>query len=127
MERGVDQKGIAEIRGAGDQALFGKYNTTAMKRRLGIENAKKPLADFLPTVTLKAKDLAAEMTTVNTLEKDLHHKEPIKQEHIDNNQAVRRAMGERNIYPEHLPPAEDIMQLERRVKKDHKQLEKSQE
>jgi DNA-damage-inducible protein D len=114
MDRDVDQKGIAEIRGAGDQALFGGHNTTAMKRRLGV-SAAKPLADHLPTVTLKAKDLAAEMTTVNTLEKDLHGKAPIKDEHIDNNQAVRRALGERGIQPESLPPAEDTAKLERRL------------
>ncbi len=121
MDRGVDQKGIAEIRGAGDQVLFGGHNTAAMKRQLGVK-AAKPLADYLPTVTLKAKDLAAEMTTVNTLEKDLKYKDPIKREHMNNNAAVRRALGERNIHPEHLPPAEDITQLERRSKNDPSQL-----
>jgi DNA-damage-inducible protein D len=121
MDRDVDQKGIAEIRGAGDQALFGGHNTTAMKQRLGVKTAK-PLADYLPTVTLKAKDLAAEMTTVNTLEKDLKSKDPIKHEHVDNNQAIRHALGERGIRPEQLPPAEDTAKLERRINK-HGKLE----
>lgn len=115
MDRGVDQPGLAEIRGAGDQALFGGHNTTAMKQRLGVKPAK-PLADYLPTVTLKAKDLAAEMTTVNTLEKDLQGKAPIKGEHVGNNQAVRQALLKRGINPELLPPEEDIKKVERRVK-----------
>ncbi|MDB5178254.1 MAG: hypothetical protein JWN01_197 [Patescibacteria group bacterium] len=119
VEHGVDQKGIAEIRGAGDQTLFGGHNTASMKRRLGVKPAK-PLADHLPTVTLKAKDLAAEMTTVNTLEKDLQGKDPIKTEHIDNNQAVRQALGERGIQPERLPAAEDIQKIERRIQKEDK-------
>ncbi len=114
VDRGVDQPGIAEIRGAGDQALFGGHNTASMKHRLGIK-ATQPLADYVPTITLKAKDLAAEMTTVNTLEKDLTGKQPIKGEHVSNNQAVRRALGERGIRPEHLPKAEDVKRLERRL------------
>jgi len=116
MDHGVDQKGIAEIRGAGDQALFGGHNTASMKRRLGVKPAK-PLADYLPTVTLKAKDLAAEMTTVNTLEKDLQGKDPIKYEHVGNNDAVRQALAERGIQPEALPPAEDTTKIGRRLNK----------
>ncbi len=121
MDRGVDQKGIATIRGAGDQALFGGYNTEAMKRQLGIKE-RKPLADHLPTVTLKAKDLATEMTTVKTLEKDLRLSDPIKQEHIDNNRAVRKALADRGIRPEALPPEEDILKVQRRIKSENKKL-----
>jgi DNA-damage-inducible protein D len=116
MDRGVDQKGIAEIRGAGDQALFGVANTVTMKKQLGIKPSK-PLADYLPTVTLKAKDLAAEMTTVNTIKKDLYNTQPIKREHVDNNKAVRGVLAERGIRPEVLPPEEDVHKIESRIKK----------
>jgi DNA-damage-inducible protein D len=122
LDRGVDQPGIAEIRGAGDQALFGGHNTADMKRRLGVK-PHEPLADHVPTVTLKAKDLAAEMTAVNTLEKDLQGKDPIKHEHVGNNQAVRQALGERGIKPEQLPPAENISRVAKRIKSGASELD----
>ncbi len=114
-ERGVDPKGIAEIRSSGDQILFGGQSTKAMKSRYGIKPAQ-PLADFLPTVALKAKDLAAEMTTVNTVEKDLSGKPKIKDEHDSNNTSVRKALLERDIKLETLPPEEDAKKLARRLR-----------
>jgi DNA-damage-inducible protein D len=114
-ERGVDPKGIAEIRSSGDQILFGGQSTKSMKSRYGIKPTQ-PLADFLPTVALKAKDLAAEMTTVNTVEKDLSGKPKIKDEHDSNNTSVRKALLERDIKLETLPPEEDAKKLARRLR-----------
>jgi DNA-damage-inducible protein D len=114
-QRDVDGKGIAEIRGAGDQVLFNS-STKKMKEKLGVEG-KTPLADVLPTVTIKAKDLAAEMTTVNTKKKDLYGKEPIKGEHIRNNRGVRKALVDADIVPEELPAEEDVKKLEKRYAK----------
>ncbi len=85
-----------------------------MKQRLGVKNSHKPLADVLPTVTLKAKDLATEMTTVNTKKKELHGMQPIKYEHIKNNANVRKALVDTDIYPEELPAAEDVKKIESR-------------
>jgi DNA-damage-inducible protein D len=123
-KRGVDGRGIAEIRSTGDQALFGGFSTNQMKARYGIK-AARPLADFLPTVTLKAKDLAAEMTSVNTVQHGYQGKARIKTEHERNNISVRRALTMRNIKPEDLPPEEDIKKVERRVKKGIEQPEAS--
>lgn len=121
-ERGVDDKGFARIRSAGDAALFGK-STAAMKAQLDI-NPKRPLADFLPALTIAAKNLATEMTNYNTEEKDLFGEYAITDEHIQNNKAVRAMLGERGIKPENLPPAEDIKKVERRVKSEEKKLAK---
>ncbi len=114
-ERGVDGRGIGEIKSAGDQALFG-HSTQQMKRKYGMKY-DKPLADVLPTVTIKAKDLATEMTTVNTKRKNLQGKGQIKFEHMKNNTGVRKALVENDIYPEALPPAEYIKLVESRHKK----------
>ncbi len=92
-ERGVDGKGFAIIRSKGDRALF-HLDTALIKRRFGIPD-NRPLADFLPTVGIKAKDLAAEMTSINVQQKDLYRLNPIEQEYIDNNTAVRRMLVER--------------------------------
>jgi len=113
-ERGVDEQGFARIRSKGDEALFG-VRTSEMKRRLGIVE-KRPLADFLPTLTIAAKGLATEMTTYNVEQKDLQGERPITKEHVQNNASVRNMLGQRGIKPEELPPAEDIKKLERRVK-----------
>ena len=122
-ERGVDSKGFAIIRSKGDKALF-RLDTKILKRKLGAPDSR-PLADFLPTISIKAKDLAAEMTSVNVQQKDLHGQSPIEQEHIDNNTAVRDMLVGRGIYPEQLPPAEDVKKVERRLaKEDKKSLEK---
>lgn len=122
-ERGVDSKGIGEIKSAGDTALFGGLNTLKMKQKLGLKDSRKPLADVLPTVTLKAKDLATEMTTVNTKKRELQGTKPIKYEHIKNNANVRKALVEADIYPEALPAAEDVKKIESRHRKQKKELE----
>lgn len=121
-ERGVDDSGFARIRSAGDAALFGK-STAAMKAQLEIK-PNRPLADFLPTLTIAAKNLATEMTNYNTEEKDLYGEKSITNEHIQNNKAVRAMLGERGIKPEELPPAEDIKKVERRVKSEEKKIVK---
>lgn len=122
-ERGVDGFGIAEVRSVGDKILFGGKSTQEMKQRLGLgHNSVKPLADVLPTITLKAKDLAQEMTTVNTKKRELHGKEPIREEHVKNNAGIRDALEKSNIYPESLPAAEDIKKVESRHKKQQKKL-----
>lgn len=119
-ERGVDSKGFAIIRAKGDRALFG-LDTAIMKRRVGAPE-KRPLADFLSTIAIKAKDLAAEMTSVNVQQKDLHGQTGIEREHIDNNSAVRGMLLDRGIRPEALPAAEDIKKVERRLKSEEKKI-----
>lgn len=119
-ERGVDSRGFAIIRAKGDRALFG-LDTALMKRRVGAPD-KRPLADFLSTIAIKAKDLAAEMTSVNVQQKDLHGQIGIEREHIDNNSAVRNMLLDRGIRPEALPPAEDVKKVERRLKADEKKI-----
>ncbi len=117
-ERGVDDKSFAVIRSKGDQALF-RLNTATLKRRMGIPE-KRPLADFLPTISIKAKDFAAEMTSVNVQTKDLQGESRISQEHIANNAAVRDMLVQRGIVPENLPPAEDVKKVERRLASEQK-------
>jgi DNA-damage-inducible protein D len=117
-ERGVNDKDFAIIRSKGDQALF-RLNTASLKKKLGVPDSR-PVADFLPTINIKAKDLAAEMTSVNVQSKDLHGVKPIETEHVDNNAAVRNMLLERGIVPEQLPPAEDIKKVERKLKSDEK-------
>ena len=120
-ERGVDDAGFGRIRSKGDQALFGGYTTQEMKYRLGVKD-NRPLADFLPTLTIAAKNLATEMTNYNVEEKDLQGERAITREHIQNNQSVRDMLGQRGIKPEELPASEDIKKLERRVKSQEKKL-----
>ena len=121
-ERGVDSRGFAMIRSKGDQALF-KLSTSDLKRKLGVPD-KRPVADFLPMVNIKAKDFAAEMTNVNVQTKDLYGVEPITEEHVENNEAVRKIMLERGIIPENLPAEEDVKKVERRLAKEEKKLGK---
>lgn len=123
-ERGVDDQGFARIRSKGDTALFGGYTTEDMKKRLGIKS-NRPLADFLPTLTIAAKNLATEMTNYNVEQKDLQGEDPITQEHVQNNVSVRDMLAQRGISPESLPAAEDIKKVERRVARDEKQIEKT--
>lgn len=118
-ERGVDNRGFALIRSKGDQALFGGFSTNDMKKRLGVPDSK-PLADFLPTLTIKAKDFATELTSHNVLEKDLRGEKPITKEHVDNNLAVRKMLTERGVQPESLPPAEDINKVKKRLVSEDK-------
>lgn len=117
-EHGVDSKGFAMIRSKGDQALF-HLDTSQMKRKLGVP-ANRPVADFLPTISIKAKDFAAEMTHVNVQQKALYGESEISREHVDNNAAVRQMMIERGIVPEDLPPAEDVKKVERRLAAEKK-------
>lgn len=121
-ERGVDDAGFARIRSAGDAALFGK-STKSMKAQLNVKQ-NRPLADFLPTLTIAAKNLATEMTNYNTEEKDLQGERSITAEHVHNNRAVRNMLGQRGIKPENLPPEEDIKKVERRVAAEEKKLAK---
>lgn len=120
-ERGVDDRGFGILRSKGDQALFGGANTSDMKRRLGVPE-KRPLADFLPTLTIKAKDFAAELTGHNVVDKDVHGQDPIIQEHVDNNAAVRKMLAERGVKPEELPAAEDLKKVQRRLVGEEKKL-----
>ena len=120
-ERGVDDKGFARIRSKGDTALFGGHTTEDMKLRVGVKT-NRPLADFLPTLTIAAKNLATEMTNYNVESNDLHGESVITQEHVQNNQSVRQMLGQRGIKPEELPPAEDIKKLERKVARDEKTI-----
>ncbi len=120
-ERGVDHAGFAVIRSKGDQALFGGASTNDMKRRLGVPDSR-PLADFLSTLAIKAKDFATEMTSHNVLEKDLQGTKSIGDEHVASNKAVRNSMLQRGIKPEELPPGEDVKKVERRLKSEAKQL-----
>jgi len=120
-DRGVDDEGFGRIRSKGDKALFGGRNTADMKGKLGIKD-NRPLADFLPTLTIAAKNLATEMTNHNVNEADLRGEESITKEHIQNNSSVRDMLGKRGIKPENLPPSEDIKKLERRVKSEEKKL-----
>ena len=120
-ERGVDDRGFAIIRSKGDQALFGGYSTNEMKKKLAIPDGR-PLADFLPTLTIKAKDFATELTSHNVIEKDLMGESRISNEHIENNQAVRKMLIERGVKPEALPPADDIRKVQRKLEGDEKKL-----
>ena len=124
-ERGVDDDGFARIRSRGDQALFGGHSTKDMKVKLGVKD-NRPLADFLPTLTIAAKNLATEMTNYNVESKNLYGEPAITGEHVQNNTEIRKMLGERGIKPEELPPAEDIKKLERRTRtQDKKIIEKS--
>jgi len=120
-ERGVDNKGFATIRSKGDWALFGGYNTLDMKRKLGIAESR-PLADFLPTITITAKQLATEITNFNVNKNDLRGETKITNEHVKNNTDIRNLLGKSGIRPEQLPPEEDIKKLERRVKSSDKEI-----
>ena len=122
-ERGVNDQTFAIIRSKGDQALF-RLSTNMMKRRMGMPQSR-PLADFLPTISIKAKDFAAEMTSVNVQTKDLQGETAITKEHVDNNAAVRKMLTERGIVPENLPAAEDVKKVERRLASEEKEMLKN--
>jgi len=122
-ERGVDGEGFARLRSKGDHALFGGYTTLDMKKKLGLPD-KRPLADFLPTITIKAKDFAAEITSFNTKKNNLHGETAITSEHVKNNRDVRNLLGKSGIRPEALPPEEDIKKLQRRLTSEGKKIAK---
>ncbi len=121
-ERGVDEAGFGRIRSKGDAALFGGNTTQAMKDKYGIARSR-PLADFLPTLTIAAKNLATEMTNHNVQQEDLQGETAIANEHVQNNSSVRQMLEGRGIQPEALPAEEDIKRLERRVRSEEKKLE----
>jgi len=120
-ERDVDDKGFAIIRSKGDTALFGGFSTNDMKHKLLVP-ANRPLADFLPTLTIKAKDFATELTSHNVMEKDLKGENQITTEHVENNKAVRKMLIERGVKPEALPSAEDVKKLRRKLEGDEKKI-----
>lgn len=122
-ERGVDNSGFARIRSKGDWAMFGGYNTSDMKRKLGIKE-NRPLADFLPTITITAKQLATEITNFNVKKNNLKGEGNITSEHVKNNKDVRALLGKSGIKPEELPAEEDIKKLELRVKTLDKEIAK---
>jgi DNA-damage-inducible protein D len=119
-ERGVNEQGFAIIRSKGDQALF-RLTTQQLKKKMGVPESR-PVADFLPTISIKAKDLAAEMTSLNVQSKDLKSQYPIENEHVDNCGAVRRMLISRGIQPENLPPAGDIKKVQRKLSSEEKQV-----
>lgn len=126
FERLGDNQSFARIRSKGDSALFGGLSTQQMKDRLGMPNSR-PLADFLPTITIKAKDFANEITNFNVKKEDLNSEPSISREHVKNNREVRKLLVDQGIVPEKLPPAEDIKKIERRVASEQKKLAKNAE
>ncbi len=120
-ERGIDSQGFGRILSKGDAALFGGLTTQNMKDRLAVPEGR-PLADFLPTLTIKAKDFANEITHTQVKQQDLHGETSISQEHVKNNRDVRKLLTDRDIVPENLPAAEDAKKLERRLKAEQKKL-----
>lgn len=124
FQRIKDEKSFARIRSKGDKALFGGYSTQEVKIRLSVPKGRA-LADFLPTITIKAKDFANEITNFNIKKDNLNTETAITKEHVRNNEDIRGLLSNRGIKPEQLPPAEDIKKVERRVKSEKKKLEKS--
>ena len=120
-ERVKDEKSFGRIRSKGDKALFGGRSTGQMKQRLNVPK-NRALADFLPTITIKAKDFANEITNFNIRRDDLRTEESITREHVKSNTGVRNVMADRDILPEQLPAAEDIKKIERRVASEEKKL-----
>ena len=116
-ERGVDELGFGRIRSKGDSTLFGGKNTSQMKQKLNIPK-NRPMADFLPTVTIAAKNFATEITNFNVQKDSLQGEGKITNEHVRNNTRVRRVLLEDNIVPEKLPPEEDVKKLERTTNKE---------
>jgi len=122
FEQTGGNKNFALIRSKGDAALFNN-TTQQMKTKWGIKN--KPLADFMPTILLKAKDFATEITIFNAREHQMKTERAISKEHITNNTSVRKTLLSRGIQPENLPPDEDISKIDRRLKSDEKKTIKN--
>ncbi len=122
-ERGVDSQGFGRILSKGDAALFGGLTTQDMKDRLDVPEGR-PLADFLPTITIKAKDFANEITNTQVKQRALQGESSITPEHVKNNRDVRQLLTERDIVPEQLPAAEDVRKVERRLKSEARKLPK---
>lgn len=123
FEQTGGNKNFALIRSKGDQALFGK-STQSMKSQWKVPD-NRPLADFAPTIILKAKDFATEITIHNARENQMQSEPQISREHITNNQAVRDTLINRGIRPESLPPAEDVKKVQRRLASDEKKALKN--
>ncbi len=121
FERGIDSQGFGRILSKGDAALFGGLSTQDMKSRLAVPEGR-PLADFLPTITIKAKDFANEITNTQVKQKELRGEPGITKEHVRNNRDVRKLLTDRRIVPEELPAAEDLKKLERRLASEQEQL-----
>lgn len=121
FQKGIDNAGFGRIRSKGDQALFGGKTTLDMKAKLGVPD-NRPLADFLPTITIKAKDFANELTNVNIRKSDLTSETDITKEHVKNNTDVRGLLLKSGIKPESLPAEEDLKKVERKVKAEDKKL-----
>ena len=121
FERLHDDESFGRIRSKGDMALFGGRTTRDMKNRLGVPHGR-PLADFLPTITIKAKDFANEITNFNIKQNALHTEPGITGEHVKNNEEVRKLLVDRGIVPEALPPVEDVKKVERRLVSEQKKL-----
>lgn len=123
FERLGDGESFARIRSKGDTALFGGRTTQDMKRKLAVP-AGRPLADFLPTITIKAKDFANEITNFNVKQNDMRTETRITGEHVRNSEEVRRLLVDRGIVPERLPSGEDVKKVERRLATEQKKLPK---
>lgn len=122
-ETGIDSAGFARIRSSGDTAFFGGKSTKEMKQKLKIPDSRV-LADFLPSITIKAKDFATEITNFNIKKNSLIKETNITNEHVKNNKKVRGLLIEEGIHPESLPPSEDIQKLKRRLESEPKKLAK---
>jgi DNA-damage-inducible protein D len=122
-EQTGNDRNFGLIRSKGDKALF-NHTTAEMKAKWGVKETK-PLADFMPTILLKAKDFATEITIYNAKENLMTQESEISSEHITNNKAVRETLLSRGIVPENVKPAEDVKKVERRLKSDLKKLEKN--
>jgi DNA-damage-inducible protein D len=122
-ERLGSDRSFGLIRSKGDKVLFGGHSTQEMKKKLGVP-AKRALADFLPTITIKAKDFANEITNFNINRDDLKTEHGITREHVRNNREVRKVLGNRGIVPEQLPASEDTKKIQRRVTSEEKKLPK---
>ncbi len=126
FDRLRDGESFGRIRSKGDTALFGGRTTRDMKNKLRVPKGRA-LADFLPTITIKGKDFANEITNFNTKENALSTESGIAAEHVKNNQEVRRLLVSRGIVPEALPPAEDVKKVERRLVSEQRKLPKKAE
>ena len=123
-ERGVDSKGLGIIRSKGDEALFGGFNTAKMKEKLSVPT-NRPLADFLPTVTITAKNLATEITNHNVKQNNFYGQNSITNEHINNNKNIRKLLDDSGIKPEVLPASKDLKKLQKEVKSNEKKMIKN--
>lgn len=121
FDRLRDSESFGRIRSKGDKALFGGRTTQDMKDKLGVPKGRA-LADFLPTITIKAKDFANEITNFNINQHELRSEPGVTSEHVKNNQEVRKLLVDRGIVPEKLPPAEDVKKVERRLQSEQKKL-----